>query len=88
MQKSISLAALSALIFAFAAAMSYPQSSAIIATGKRTIAQVPSPLSIEVEPASNLPIGESAQWFSSGGSVDLGVNYIAKSLGDSHCLSR
>jgi tetratricopeptide (TPR) repeat protein len=48
-------------------------SSVIIA--RQSIAQVPSPLSIEVRPAFDLPIGESSQWFSYGGSVDLGLNY-------------
>lgn len=38
-------------------------------------AQVPSPLSLEVLPAFDLPIGDTAQWFGFGGGVDLGVRY-------------
>jgi tetratricopeptide (TPR) repeat protein len=37
--------------------------------------QVPSPLSVEFTPALDLPIGDSAQWFTLGGGADLGVNY-------------
>ena len=46
--------------------------SATALTGKPTIAQVPSPLSIEVRPAFDLPLGDSAQGFFYGGSMGLG----------------
>lgn len=46
-----------------------------IASGQPVIAHVPSPLSLEVRPAFDIPLGDSSQWFSFGGAVDLGVNY-------------
>jgi tetratricopeptide (TPR) repeat protein len=42
---------------------------------QNTQAQVPSPLSVVFKPAIDLPVGDSAQWFTLGGGVDLGVNY-------------
>jgi hypothetical protein len=42
---------------------------------KQIIAQVPSPLSIEVSPMFDLPVGDSAQYFSYGGAMDVGVKY-------------
>ena len=38
-------------------------------------ASVPSPLSLEVRPAFDMPLGDSSQWFNYGGAVDLGLNY-------------
>ena len=38
-------------------------------------ANVPSPLSLEVRPAFDMPLGGSSQWFNYGGAVDLGLNY-------------
>ena len=38
-------------------------------------ANVPSPLSLEVRPAFDMPLGDSSQWFNYGGAVDLGLNY-------------
>ena len=44
-------------------------------------AQVPSPLSIEVRPSFDAPLGDSAQWFNFGGALELGLNYkIPRSL--------
>jgi len=37
--------------------------------------QVPSPLSLEVRPGFDMPLGDSSQWFSYGGAVDLGARY-------------
>jgi tetratricopeptide (TPR) repeat protein len=62
------------LVFILAVS-AYGESPGTIATGKPSIAQVPSPLSIEARPALDLPLGDSAQWFTLGGSLDLGVNY-------------
>jgi tetratricopeptide (TPR) repeat protein len=42
---------------------------------RQSIAQVPSPLSLEITPTFDLPLGESSQWFSYGGAMDLGVRY-------------
>jgi tetratricopeptide (TPR) repeat protein len=42
---------------------------------QEVIAQVPSPLSIEVLPSFDLPIADSSQYFSFGGGADLGVKY-------------
>ncbi len=55
--------------------MAFAQSGVTIVTGKPEIAQVPSPLSLEVFPTFDLPLGDSSQWFSYGGAVDLGVRY-------------
>jgi tetratricopeptide (TPR) repeat protein len=51
------------------------QTPEAIVSGKPTIAHVPSPLSLEARPAFDIPLGESSQWFTFGGSMDLGVNY-------------
>jgi tetratricopeptide (TPR) repeat protein len=64
-----------ALFLAIGPAAVQAQSGAAFATGKPTIAQVSSPLSLEVRPAFALPLGDSSRWFSYGGSVDLGLNF-------------
>ena len=51
------------------------QAGSSVVITNQSIAQVPSPLSIEVRPAFDLPIGDTSQWFSYGGSMDLGLNY-------------
>jgi tetratricopeptide (TPR) repeat protein len=51
------------------------QNNAGAGIAKQTIAQVPSPLSLEVFPAFDIPLGDSSQWFSFGGAVDLGARY-------------
>jgi len=51
------------------------QSSAAISTGKPTIAQVPSPLSLEVRPAFDIPLFESSSLYTYGGAMDLDLNY-------------
>jgi hypothetical protein len=51
------------------------QSASTIAIGAPTIAQIPSPLSLEVRPAFDLPIGDSANWFSYGGGIGLDMDY-------------
>jgi tetratricopeptide (TPR) repeat protein len=56
------------------AAIAQDSSSAVV-TNRLSIAQVPSPLSLEVTPAFDLPLGDSSQWFSFGGGVGLGVRY-------------
>ena len=38
-------------------------------------AQVPSPLSIELKPSFQFPLGESSNWFSFGGGADIGIRY-------------
>ena len=38
-------------------------------------AQIPSPLSLEVRPAFDVPLGDTSQWFNYGGAIDLGLNY-------------
>ena len=63
------------LSFAFSGTTALAQASPAFTTGKPTIAQVPSPLSLEVRPAYDFPLGNSTQWFSSGGALDLGLNY-------------
>lgn len=50
-------------------------SSSVVITNRQSIAQVPSPLSLDVFPTFDLPLGDSSQWFSYGGGVDLGVRY-------------
>jgi tetratricopeptide (TPR) repeat protein len=63
------------IVFSFAAAISSAQSAPLTAASKPTIAVIPSPLSVEVRPMFDMPIADTAQWFSYGGGVDLGVNY-------------
>jgi len=56
-------------------------SNCISAFAQSNKAQVPSPLSIEVRPAFDMPLGDSSRWFSYGGAVDIGLNYrIPRSL--------
>ena len=50
-----------AFSFGFFGTMALAQSSPAFATGKPTIAQVPSPLSLEVRPTYDFPLGNSAQ---------------------------
>ena len=38
-------------------------------------AQVPSPLTLEIKPVFDAPLGDSARWFSFGGGVDMGMRY-------------
>jgi hypothetical protein len=42
---------------------------------QNTQVQIPSPFSLEVRPAFDMPLGDSSQWFTYGGAVDLGLNY-------------
>jgi hypothetical protein len=49
--------------------------SSTVVIPRQSIAQVPSPRSLEVFPAFDLPLGDSSQWFSYGGGVDLGLRY-------------
>jgi tetratricopeptide (TPR) repeat protein len=51
------------------------QNSPVGDISRQSIAQVPSPLSLEVFPTFDLPLGDSAQWFTYGGALDLGVRY-------------
>jgi tetratricopeptide (TPR) repeat protein len=74
MQKRICSSACLVLLLTLTSASAQAQSSTVV-TGIPTIAQVPSPLSLEVRPAFDLPLGDSSQWFSYGGSMDLGLNY-------------
>jgi tetratricopeptide (TPR) repeat protein len=75
MHKRVYTSVLCSLILVVIPISVHAQSAATIVTGKPTIAQVPSPLSLEVRPAFDLPLGDSSQWFSYGGSMGLGVNY-------------
>jgi len=43
--------------------------------GKQVIAQVPSPVSLEVTPLFDFPLADSAQYFTFGGGADIGVCY-------------
>ncbi|MGA2976765.1 MAG: hypothetical protein ABSF77_15780 [Spirochaetia bacterium] len=54
-----------ALLFVLSSATAFAQSVPTIATAKPTIAQVPSPLSLEVRPGFDIPLGDNSQWFSS-----------------------
>ena len=45
------------------------------AFGQTSQVQVPSPLSLEVRPAFDIPLGDTSQWFNYGGGVNLGLNY-------------
>jgi tetratricopeptide (TPR) repeat protein len=40
-----------------------------------TQVKIPSPLSIEAGPVFDIPLGDSSEWFSPGGTFDLGVSY-------------
>jgi len=53
----------------------HAQNVPTIEMGTPTIAQIPSPLSLEVRPSYDMPLGDSASWFSSGGAMDVGLNY-------------
>jgi tetratricopeptide (TPR) repeat protein len=53
----------------------YAQSANASATEKPAIMKIPSPLSLEAVPAFDLPLGDSSRWFSSGGAMDIGLNY-------------
>jgi hypothetical protein len=75
MQKRIHPSACLALLLSISWTPAHAQSAATIVTGKPTIAQVASPLSLEVRPGFDLPVGDSSRWFSYGGSMDLGLNY-------------
>ena len=46
-----------------------------VGLGTPTIAQIPSPLSIEVSPSFDLPLADSANWFTFGGGMNLDMNY-------------
>ncbi|HEY9594497.1 MAG TPA: hypothetical protein VHE79_08465, partial [Spirochaetia bacterium] len=63
----IALAALLVLLPSLLWAQTQPVSN--------VIAQVPSPLSLEVLPTFDLPVGDTAQYFTFGGAMDLGVKY-------------
>jgi hypothetical protein len=51
------------------------QTTPAIEMGTPTIAQIPSPLSLEVRPSYDMPIADSASWFTGGGAMDMGLNY-------------
>ena len=51
------------------------QTNPAIEMGTPTIAQIPSPLSLEVRPSYDMPIADSASWFTGGGAMDMGLNY-------------
>jgi tetratricopeptide (TPR) repeat protein len=51
------------------------QESSSVVIPRQSIAQVPSPLSLEVMPTLDVPIADSAQLFTIGGAVDVGVKY-------------
>ena len=47
----------------------------ILALAQSQIAQVPSPLSLDVNPVFDLPVGDTSNWFSYGGGMDLNMNF-------------
>ena len=47
----------------------------ILALAQSQIAQVPSPLSLDVNPGIDLPVGDTSNWFSYGGGMDLNMNF-------------
>jgi len=51
----------------------FAQSSSSIDIARQSITKVPSPLSLEVFPAFDIPLGDGSSWFSYGGAVDLGA---------------
>ncbi len=73
--KQLPILALLAFLLAFCSATAFTQSAVTIATGRPSTAQVPSSLSLEVRPAFDIPLGDSSQWFTYGGALDLGLNY-------------
>jgi len=66
-------------VLAFLALLpAYPataQSSASSTAPRQSIAQVPSPLSLEVEPIVDIPLADSAQYFAPGGGAGIGLSY-------------
>ena len=71
---------LAALVFllpglTLAVAMSAAQTTVASTPPKNAIVQIASPLSFEFKPSYDLPIGDSATCFSSGGSAGFGLEY-------------
>jgi len=67
---------LSVAFFLFPLLLSFGQSATQGIAGKtQVIAQVPSPLSLEVNPIFDIPLGDSASYFNYGGGADIGVSY-------------
>jgi len=58
------------------AAIVVAQNASNVVTQKQSIAQVPSPLSLELMPTLDMPIADSAQLFTTGGAVDVGAKYL------------
>lgn len=61
------------LMLVSAAAIAQTGSGA--SSGQQVIAQVPSPLSLQISPTFDIPLADSSQWFTFGGAIDLGLNY-------------
>ena len=62
-------------LLAFVSASGDAQSTGSVVAGTPTIAEVPSPLSLEVEPSFQLPLGDSSRLFSYGGGMQLDMHY-------------
>ena len=60
------------VVMAFSSPLANAQT---VALGTPTIAQIPSPLSLEVRPAFDLPLADSANWFTYGGGMNVDMNY-------------
>jgi tetratricopeptide (TPR) repeat protein len=61
---------LAAILVLLPAVMSQPQT-----TANPVLVSVPSPLSVEILPALDMPIADAARYFSLGGAVDFGLRY-------------
>ena len=62
------------LVFAVAAAVA-AQSAATASYGAQVTEEAPSPLAIEMQPAVDIPLGDSSNYFTFGGAVDFNVEY-------------
>ena len=61
------------LLISLPAGLAIAESGAAIS--RQSIAQVPSPLSLEVNPLFDIPISDSSQYFKLGGGAAVGVSY-------------
>jgi tetratricopeptide (TPR) repeat protein len=64
-----------ALFFALDSPIAYAQASLPVTTMTQAIVHVSSPLSMELGTGFTLPLGDSAQWFSYGGAMDMDIHY-------------
>ncbi len=75
MGKLVAVLACIAIVVLFGLTAVFAQTTPTIEMGTPTIAQIPSPLSLELRPSYDMPLGDSASWFSGGGAMDIGLNY-------------